>query len=40
MQMSILEKMSKEELILPSEKQSKILYQIFEKAVGEGIIDG
>ncbi len=37
-QLDILHKMSLGHLPLPSEKQSKILYQLYEKAVEEGVV--
>ena len=37
-QLDILEKMVKNHLTPPSEKQSKILYQLYQKGVNEGII--
>lgn len=37
LQLDILRKMSLGHLALPSEKQSKILYQLYERAAGEGV---
>jgi hypothetical protein len=37
-QLDILRKMSQANFSLPSEKQSKILYQLYERAVNEGAI--
>lgn len=39
MQMDILSKMSSGRLRLPTEKQSKILYKLYEQAVAEGVSD-
>jgi hypothetical protein len=37
-QFDILEKMSLQKLVPPSEKQSKLLYQLYEKALSEGAV--
>lgn len=39
LQLDILRKMSLGQLPLPSEKQSKILYQLYEKATAEGAVN-